>query len=217
LSQLTIAEDGDAGTALVLRRAAIQPPWAANAHDISIQLVDLADQGRYLCASLTVPASEMSRVIEAAVTEKELEEAWLEWREDAVVTAAVRTDESESSDRRGFFYTFLPMEVEAPFPGHLNAPFYARIDRRDLNRSLSLNSLLLDAGARACRLAAREIASRNQRSLAGASTDYFSWSALECQRLERALGEEEPASGDAILPVLGPGGRTWASLADSYA
>jgi hypothetical protein len=213
LRHLAISETGAASTGRVdLYRDAEKLAWP-DAPEIDVSRVDLREQGRYLCASVTIEAKDVAAVVATAVEAQELEETWLEWREDAVVTAAVRLD---APTERGRLYTYLPMEVRAPFAGHLNAPFYARLDRRDLNRDLSLNALLLDAGAQACGLAAKAIATRNDRGLASAAVDFFAWDPSESGRLQDALSEAEPATEAAVLPVVGADGHGWASLATSH-
>ena len=181
--------------------------------EVEVRVVNLTERGQYLCVSVTVDSDKVAAVIAAAVEARELEETWLEWHEDAVVSAAVRID---SHLEQGHLYTYLPMEVLAPFAGHLNAPFYARLDRRDLNRELSLNALLLDAGARACRLAAQAIAHRNDRTLAGAAVDFFAWDASESSRLRDALGDGQNVAEAPVLPVIAADGPEWGALATSY-
>ncbi|MHB8692120.1 MAG: sacsin N-terminal ATP-binding-like domain-containing protein, partial [Solirubrobacteraceae bacterium] len=203
----------DKATPLDLRRQGKAVHWP-ELSPASGEIVDLGPQGQYLCAALAVPAPDVASVIKEAVDNQELEETWLEWRDEAVVTAAVRIDGPEIEHPR--LYTFLPMEVEAPFSGHLNAPFYARLDRRDLNRDLAFNDLLLDAGARVCRYAARAIATRDDRRRATAAVDFFSWTSSEATRLQNALGSDNPAVSERVLSVRNAAGRGWASLAETY-
>jgi hypothetical protein len=213
LRHLAINETGaEARGRVDLFRDAEKLAWP-DTPEIDVSLVDLRDHGRYLCASVSIEAQEVAAVTATSVEAQELEETWLEWREDAVVSAAVRLD---VPIEQGRLYTYLPMEVPAPFAGHLNAPFYARLDRRDLNRKLSLNALLLDAGARACRFAAQAIANRNDRDLGGAAVDFFAWDSSESVRLQEALGEAAPAIEAAVLPVVAADGHEWGSLVGSY-
>ncbi|TML72576.1 MAG: hypothetical protein E6G11_05040 [Actinobacteria bacterium] len=102
--------------------------------------------------------------IKQAHAERQLDDRWLEWEGDSEVTAAVRLDTLQVEGR---FYTFLPMAVASPFSGHLNAPFYAKLDRRDVTRSRSLNRLFLDAGARACACGAGACAAGKLRTRGG--------------------------------------------------
>jgi hypothetical protein len=213
LHHLSIEETpaSDATPRLDLYRTAHDLAWSA-APDVDLAVVDLREHGRYFTASVSIPASDVAAVIADAVAANELEETWLEWKEDAVVSAAVRLDRSMDSGR---LYTYLPMEVPAPLAGHLNAPFYARLDRRDLNPSLSLNALLLDAGARACLHAAEAIASRNAREFVCAAIDLFAWEPKESERLQNAV-EGSPATKTRVLPAVGPDGPTWGSLSSTF-
>jgi len=175
--------------------------------------LDLGEQGQYLCASVKIVAEEVAKLVARAVAQQELDERWLAWCEDATVSAAVRLDAPLAG---GLLYTYLPTEVPSSFAGHLNAPFYAQIDRRGLNRDLILNSHLLDAGARACRLAAKTIALRNERDLAGAGIDFFAWEPAEAHRLQNALGSHEPALDASVLPIVTESGLGWGSLGEAY-
>jgi len=213
LSRLTVeAEGGDGTQRAELLRSSRELSWA-EAPGATFRSVDLGEQGGYLCTSVRIEAEDLHQLIEAAVANQELEETWLEWDEPAVVTAAVRLDRPCEDGR---LYTFLPTSVQAPFAGHLNGPFYARIDRREVNWDLSLNSRLLDEGARACRLAARAIARRDERELAGAAVDFFAWERSFAGRLARALGDSDEATSDQVLPCIHRRGATWGSLKAAY-
>lgn len=213
LRHLGIRETGADFTGCTdLRRTTQQLSWP-EARGVEVRIVDLAECGRYLSASRVVASEQLQQELSAAVEAKELEESWLEWRDDAIVTAAVRVD---AALEEGRLYTYLPMEALAPFAGHFNAPFYARLDRRDIDKRLKLNMLLLDVGAQACRLVAEAIAARNDVSLAGAAVDFFAWEPTEASRLEHALGGSSLATDDRVLPVAAVDGRTWSSLRSTY-
>lgn len=59
----------------------------------------------------------------------------------------------------GRLFNFLPMieNAIAPIGGHIDAPFFADIDRRSMKPDLPLNRFLLEAAARTCALAATTI------------------------------------------------------------
>ena len=81
-------------------------------------------------------------------------ERWLHWKGQPTVSVAVGL--SPGAVAVGRLYNFLPMgyAAGAPLLGHLDAPFFAEIDRRDADFDLPLNATLLNAAAEACAHAA---------------------------------------------------------------
>jgi hypothetical protein len=182
---------------------------------LSIKIVDLEDEGRFLTAAVPVRSEAILAAIKQAHSERQLDDRWLEWEGDSEVTAAVRLDAIHVEGR---FYAFLPMAVASPFSGHLNAPFYAKLNRRDLSRSHSLNRLFLDAGARACALAALALSRQPSFELAAAATDLISWrDREEIERLRRAFEEAGIPLRDApLLPVVSRSKRARGSLDSTF-
>jgi hypothetical protein len=213
LSAMVIEErrdDGTKRTELTRRPESI----AVKGHDVAMSIVDLAGEGRYLSSSTVIPSDEMREVIAQAHEDRELDDRWLDWEASADVTVAVRLDQSEEEGR---FYTFLPMEVASPFAGHLNAPFYAKLDRRDLNRSLALNSALLDAAARACATAAMALAARDEEEFVNAAVDLVAWDRTESARLItafEALGARLESA--PLFPIVGRKDLKRGTLAETY-
>lgn len=190
-----------------------EPAVIAARDGLALEIVELDDGRRYLRASVRVPAVRIREVVQEAFEAKELDERWLDWNDDAEVSAAVRLDADEETGR---LYTYLPMEVEAPFAGHLNAPFYAKLDRRGVNPELALNSLLLDAAAHACGLAALSISEATDRDLAPAAVDFLGWEASEAGRVARSFATSGLDLRTAnVLPTLVDEGTGWGSLATS--
>ncbi len=180
----------------------------------ALSVVDLGSEGRYLSASTVVPAAEMRAVIAQAHEDRELDDRWLAWDSSAEVTAAVRLDRSEG---KGRLYTFLPMAVASPCAGHLNAPFYAKLDRRDLNRELALNSALLDAAARVCASASLALATRDESEFANAAVDLAAWDRTESARLIGAFSSlGKPLEDAPLLPIVPHHGRKRSTLAKTY-
>jgi hypothetical protein len=179
----------------------------------NFELVDLGAQGLYLRSSVRVPRSRVREAVEDSVERRQIDETWLEWNEEAWVSAAVRLDEE---GKEGRLYTYLPMEVDSPFNGHLNAPFYAKLDRRNVDPDVTLNALLLDAGAEACALGALAI-STGDSDLRDADVDLIAWNADESDRLRRAFHRLESDVVEAkMIPVSSGRGETWGSLSTAY-
>jgi len=112
------------------------------------EVVDLAEQGQFFLASLQVDYDGLIGAVRSSVAADQLDESWLEWRDDAWVTVAVRLDRELDAGR---LYTFLPMEhATAFFHGHMNAPFYTKLARMGVSEEVYLNNFLLDRIADLC-------------------------------------------------------------------
>lgn len=96
----------------------------------------------YVVARRTLSEADVRTVIDVDVASETLPESWADWRGDAVVSLAVTAD---GEPLKGRLYTFLPMgrDVEAPLSGHLDAPFFATIERKHVEEGGSLNPYLL--------------------------------------------------------------------------
>src|SRR6516165_8285613 len=95
-------------------------------------------------AAASVDPDRLRGAIQTALDEHLLTDKWSDWA-DAVVSVAIPFD----FDVTGRIFTFLPMgeEARSPFPGHLNAPFFTKLDRTDLDPVHPLNDLLLTVAA----------------------------------------------------------------------
>ncbi|MEE1752176.1 sacsin N-terminal ATP-binding-like domain-containing protein [Streptomyces sp. SP18CS02] len=182
---------------------------------VSVSRVGLGELGEFLVARGAVPDQRLRDTVADAVETGALDESWLRWEEAAVVEVALPA--GGEADRRGQLYTFLPLgdDMAAPLRGHVNAPFFTKMDRTDLDREHPLNTMLYDALAETCLLAAEE-----WRALPGdvhraAAVDVLGWetgaqyAGLLATAARRAHGrafEDVP-----LVPVLdpaGPGGWT---------
>ena len=215
IGRLELNEEGNGDSLHVeLTRDAQSLTGQPTTSETELRIVDLGEQGRYLSASRSIKAEIVVEVLRKAIEAKEIDSTWLDWGEDAVVSVAVSLDTSVHDGR---MYTYLPMEAPAPLAGHINAPFYAKLDRRGIDTDLSLNSLFLDEIAKTCVSAAREISERNDRAFSVSAVDLFAWDGTEEPRLASACQElGEDLSEVAVLPALSSGGTGWSSLDDTY-
>ena len=151
----------------------------------------------FLVGHRSVPDKAIRDVVLSSVKAQQLDESWQNWEGDGEVAVAVPVDDHYGgmgvAQRVKFAtYTFLPMEVESPFGGHLNAPFYTKLARIDLSEEVGLNTFLLDTAAdMACELA---LALRDQPSVlgdptAGAVVDLLTWQGRHTERIRRAFQE----------------------------
>lgn len=113
--------------------------------------VDLGPSGTFLEPRGTVEKERLNSTLVKAVSSGLLDDTWEEWKRSAVVEVALPLPASRRP-RRGQTYTFLPMgeNLAAPFPGHMNAPFFTTLDRTGFPPDNPLNVLMLDAVAETC-------------------------------------------------------------------
>lgn len=100
------------------------------------------DEATFIVAERTIPHLDVLAVIEADVAAERLPESWRKWEGDAIVSLAVT---ATGTPLMGRLYNFLPMGTDAKssFDGHLDAPFYASIDRLKLQSGVKLNEMFL--------------------------------------------------------------------------
>ncbi|WP_436842338.1 sacsin N-terminal ATP-binding-like domain-containing protein [Streptomyces cyaneofuscatus] len=129
-------------------RLAVPQDGAGHGSAISFATVDLGPSGTFLVARGTVEKERLNSTLAKAVSSGLLDDTWQEWKRSAVVEVALPLP-ALRRPRRGQTYTFLPMgeNLAAPFPGHMNAPFFTKFDRTGLPPDHPLNVLLLDAVA----------------------------------------------------------------------
>lgn len=74
-------------------------------------------------------------------------------------------------------YNFLPMDEHAvsPMAGHIDAPFFADIDRRTIKPDLPLNQLLIEAAADTAAKACLAIVDEGLAVPASAVVDMAAW------------------------------------------
>ncbi|MFJ7275392.1 sacsin N-terminal ATP-binding-like domain-containing protein [Kitasatospora sp. NPDC098663] len=142
---------------------------------VSFAEVDLGPAGCFVIARHTVDEQRLRSTIKAAVDLGRLDESWLEWEEPAVVEVALPV--AAARPRRGQTFTFLPLGegVLAPFPGHLSAPFYTKMDRTDLDHEHPLNRLLSEVAAETCLAASARLRALPELRMRQMAVDLVSW------------------------------------------
>lgn len=143
---------------------------------VSLARVELGSLGAYLLARGHVPVARLRDTIEAATGLGQLDDSWGDWTEPAVVEVALPLDGTESL-RGGRIYTFLPLgeDAAAPLRGHLNAPFFTKVDRTALDREHPLNSMLFAAAAETSLAAAAALRERARPSDRRLAVDLVTW------------------------------------------
>ena len=166
---------------------------------------------RYIVVQTAIRYDDVISVITEDVAADRLPDSWLRWEGDAVVSIAVPAD---GPPIEGRLYNFLPMGVDAraPLAGHLDAPFYASMDRLRLQVGVGLNELLLktarDLGLQGARLAKTRLSGQEARR---AATDFICWTGQDADQIRAAL----LGSGEPLVPTLSKGVPDgWAALSN---
>ncbi|MFE0904934.1 sacsin N-terminal ATP-binding-like domain-containing protein [Streptomyces rochei] len=143
---------------------------------VSCATVDLGSAGTFLVVRGTVEKERLNSALAEAVGCGLLDDTWQEWKRSAVVEVALPLPAARRP-RRGQIYTFLPMAEDqaAPFPGHVNAPFFTTFDRTGFPADNPLNVLLLDAVAETCLAAAAVLRTVPEPSMRQLAVDLVSW------------------------------------------
>ncbi|PZU18672.1 MAG: hypothetical protein DI589_23920 [Shinella sp.] len=174
------------------------------------------DSSTYLIARSVLPKEPLLDAIRASMLTAPTLKRWLEWQGEAVVSVAVPLVGKGAAGR---LYNFLPMTENAtsPIAGHIDAPFFADIDRRSLKPDLPLNKYLLEAAATACAIAATEIVDRGLDLPPTAVVDLAAWMPPHVPKLLAAFRNmERPLDEAAIWPVFPGGASNWASFKTLY-
>lgn len=166
---------------------------------LNYQLVDLKDQGKYFVITGEIEKNRLQEAIKKSVEEDFLDERWLEWKEGASVSFACRLD-GEIEDPR--CYTFLPMgeNAESPISAYLNAPFFTRFARLDLNLEVPLNDLIFNFAAEVCVKAILELRSVQESFIPKVCIDLLCWDSEQVERLVVAF--ETPGSEIQNLELI---------------
>jgi hypothetical protein len=151
-----------------------------------------------------VEKERLNSALDEAVGLGLLDHTWQRWTSSAAVETAVPLP-AVRRPRRGQIYTFLPMgeDLTAPFPGHVNAPFFTKIDRTGLPSESPLNTLLFDAVAETCLAAVAMLRAAPQAELGRLAVDLVSWeSGKDSAGLLRKAARRVHGSDLADVPLV---------------
>ena len=180
--------------------------------------VRVGEDRRFLVVRRDVDKARVLEAVQRSVSKAPQIQRWLDWRGQPTVCAAVGL--SPGAVAGGRLYNFLPMgdDAAAPLLGHLDAPFFADIDRRDANFDLPLNATLMDAAAEACARAALHLAARTDTPVPQRAVfDLVAWTGRHARRLDAALGEADSSLQEApVVPAIPVDGARWASLLEVF-
>ena len=140
---------------------------------------------------------------------------WLDWKGQPTVSVAVGLSPEAVADGR--LYNFLPMgdDAVAPLLGHLDAPFFTEIDRRNADFDLPLNARLMAAAAEACAHTALYIAGQARTQIPQRAVfDLVAWTGIHASKLDAALNGMGSSLGAApVVPTIAVDGSRWGNLA----
>ena len=177
--------------------------------------VRVGEERRFLVVQREVDKEVVLDAVRRSVSRAPQVRRWLDWQGQPTVSVAVGL--SPGAVAAGRLYNFLPMgdTAVAPLLGHLDAPFFAEIDRRDADFDLPLNATLLKAAAEACVHAALHLAGQSSMQIPQRSVfDLVAWLGRHAGKLDAALDGIGSSLRDApIVPtVVAADGARWASL-----
>lgn len=200
-----------------LTRKVVARPKPRQTTDIGYEVVSIGPgRRRFLVARRPVDRDRLEEAVEASVAKEPQLARWRNWKGAARVSVAVPLSSTEAEPGR--IYNFLPMAAEMPSPlaGHVDAPFYASIDRRRANFALALNEFLLDELADTAVRAALELKTLSDPSFRNLIFDLASWNPSDIARLARVCESRELDWKDLeVVPEAG-GADRWCSLQNAF-
>ena len=178
--------------------------------------VRVGEDRRFLVVQSEVDKARVLDAVGRSVSKAPQLKRWLEWKGQPTVSVAVGL--SPGAVTAGRLYNFLPMgdAAVAPLLGHLDAPFFAGIDRRDADFDLPLNATLLKATAEACARAALYLAGQTGTQISQRTVfDLVAWTGNHSSKLDAALHGMGSSPRDApVVPTIKVDGVRWASLSE---
>lgn len=216
-SLTVVRRGGNGGTEPATLTRHRRPLAGVPSSSVSFSQADLGDLGVYTVASKPVVAARLQEAVGAARRANLMSADWDAW-DDAVVSVAIPAQ----AEVEGRMFTFLPMgdKAPSPFAGHLNAPFFTKLDRTDLDPGHPLNNLLLDIAAETALDAAAVLQASGVSAARGWVSDLVCWDGPHRHRLAEAADRSGAGrlTERPLVPVeatVAPG-TGWASLADTY-
>ncbi len=200
-----------------LTRKVVERPAPVQSSDIEYEVVSIGPgRRRYVVAHRPIDRDRLEEAVEASIAKEQQLVRWRDWQGDPKVSVAIPLAAADAE--HGRVYNFLPMaaEMASPLAGHVDAPFYASIDRRRANFDLPLNAFLLDELADTAVRAALELKTIFGRALRNAVFDLATWEPEDLERLARVCERREIDWRE--LEVVPEPGREdqWCSLKDTF-
>ncbi len=200
-----------------LTRNVVDRPVPIEVSDIDYEVVSIGPgRRRYVVAHRPVDHDRLQKAVEASIAKEPQLVRWRDWQGDPNVSVAIPLGTADAENGR--VYNFLPMadEIASPLAGHIDAPFYASIDRRRANFDLPLNAFLLDELADTAVRAALELKTISSPAFRNAVFDLAAWESGDLERLARVCEHQELDWRELeVVPAAG-GEDRWCSLQATY-
>lgn len=181
-----------------------------------ISEVDVGERRRFLLVQQEVDKKRILDAVRESIDRAPALKRWLDWKGQPSVSVAVGI--STAAVLNGQLYNFLPMGSEAgsPLVGHIDAPFFADIDRRTTELDLPLNSVLMEAVAETC-LSGALAAVDEQIDVPDRSIfDLIAWTGSAARKLDCAVRAADLQLKDLRLVPIIPTkeGERWSTIKD---
>ena len=181
--------------------------------------VRVGQNRRFLVVRRDVDKSRVLEAVRHSVSKAPQIKRWLDWKGQPSVAVAVGL--SADTIVGGRLYNFLPMgdKAAAPLLGHLDAPFFAHIDRRNADFDLPLNATLMAAAAEACASTALHLAEQADPPVPKRAVfDLIAWTGEHARRLDQALADADSSLQHApVVPSIPVNDAGWTSLLEVFA
>jgi hypothetical protein len=210
--RLTVGSADEDPEPTVLTRT--ERPSALVPTDEAVREVDLGEQGRYLLTRRSTSPAALQDALRKSTAARLVDTRWLEWDSEAWVGVALRLDQPLQG---GTTYTFLPMSEPSPLAGHVHAPFFTKLARRDVSLDVPLNDFLMEEIAAACLDLLHTLRDHGEHAAVAAHVvDLAAWTPPRHTYLARACDNRGTGlSAELFVPVAGR--SAWTSLDEGYA
>ncbi len=184
--------------------------------DLQIERLKIGEN-EFLVVGRDANTSDFRDALNQSLAKKQVPAAWKDWRGAARVSVAVRL---KHSVERSLLYCFLPLgeEARAPFTGYVNANFYTKLDRRNVDCTISLNRYFITCAAQLCKDAIDFLILQNWPESPGAVVDLLCWSGPFARDMQAAFG---PGGREIVTARLLPttrvtGAVDWQPASETY-
>lgn len=179
-----------------------------------ISAIDVGERRRFLLVQQEVEKERVLDAVRESIDRAPALKRWLDWKGQPTVSVAVGI--STAAVLNGQLYNFLPMAAEAgsPLLGHIDAPFFADIDRRNIELDLPLNNILMEAVAETCLSGALAVVNE-QIDVPGRSVfDLIAWTGSAARKLDNAVQAADLQLEDlSLVPIIPTNdGESWSTI-----
>ena len=176
VSEIHIEITGDNPHQTNLKRYQTKFRKTESNNKLQIHKVEIGKERQYLIVSRQINKKSVLDAVERSIETTPKIEKWRNWEGKPTVSVAVGLS-PQTINETGRLYNFLPMGETAvsPIIGHVDAPFYTRIDRREASFAIPLNEHLMQEIAETCLLLAEVIVEDKLSVPSHTACDLISW------------------------------------------